>query len=90
MIERELRALHDLARTHKRLLIGMGVDSLGFLTGAAYVLTTGFENADHADGLRAAHEAARRHGLHGAEAAIFERAALTAIDALLASYRGAP
>ena len=38
---------------------------LGFLTGAAYVLTTGFGDADHADGLRTAHEAARRHGLDG-------------------------
>ena len=89
MIERESRALHVPGRHHKHLLIGSGTDSLGFLTGAAYVLTTGFEDADHAAGYRFAYEAARRHGLHGAEAAAFERAALTAIDAPLSTYRGA-
>jgi len=87
MIERELRALRELATTHPDLLNAGGPAALGFLTGAAYVLATGFELADHADGLRAAHEAARRHALHGAQAASFERAALTAIHSLLHAYR---
>jgi hypothetical protein len=88
-MERELCALHALARTHKLLLLGKGPASLGFLTGAAYVLATGFDLADHADGLRHAHEASQRHALRGADAAAFERGALTAITQLLSSYRGA-
>ncbi|MCA1810814.1 MAG: hypothetical protein LC623_02250 [Halobacteriales archaeon] len=88
-MERELRALHELARTHESLLRGTGPASLGFLTGAAYVLATGFERADYADGLRHAFEASRRHALRGAEATAFERGALTAIMELLSSYRGA-
>jgi len=89
MIERELHALRLLARTHHRLLHGDGPATLGFLTGAAYVLSTGFEHADHADGLLVAHEAARRHTLHGASAAAFEHAADAAIAQLLDTYWGA-
>lgn len=89
MIDRELRALHELARTNKRLLVGQGAASLGFLTGAAYVLLTGFERADHADGLRHAYEATHRHDLPSADADAFIGAALAAIEQLLDSYRGA-